>query len=187
MVAANIFTGSLFGNLPTAHLQSWGISLATLLNGDISRLVTATFLSHDSDMFVTQFLFAAAIIGTHEWRRGTWSTLTLFCVTDIAGSLVIFFLIIAPLSGMDLHAADSIALKHDVGMSGGGFGLLGGIVAGMRQRWLIAPAVLVAIIVKFRLFPDLIADSLHIVTFILGFAIYQTILYRKTGKGDHAA
>ena len=171
MVVANALAGSLFGELPKMQLSAWGISLEKLVDGEVFRLVSAVFLSHNQSMAIRQLLFAATVIGIHEWRSGSWNTLLMFWVTDILGSVFIFFAIGVVPSSIGPLSIDDIASQHDIGMSGGGFGLLGSIVAGLTWRWYIFIAGLAALLLKIVLAPDVIADALHIVTFILGFTV----------------
>jgi hypothetical protein len=60
---------------------------------------------------------------------------------------------------------------YDVGMSAGGFGLIGAILAAWPRRGILLCAVLAAIAVKVRLNFEVIADSAHLICLLLGFAI----------------
>ena len=159
MTLANFLAGSLAGDLPQRALADWGISLADLKRGEVFRLMTGTFLSHDSDMFARQFLFAAAVIGYTEWQRGSLRAAALFFFLDILGTLILL-----PLVG-------SIALlagTSDVGMSIGGFGLIGLAIAGRKRAVFLCAAILAAIALKYGISPDPIADAGHVLALVLG-------------------
>lgn len=159
MALANLTAGSLAGDLPQDALAEWGISLADLERGELFRLITGTFLSHDQDMFVRQVAFAGAVIGWTEWQRGALRTGALFFFFDLTGTLVLLALIgrIAPL-------ADA----SDVGMSIGGFGLIGLALAGRRHGLFLFATVLAAIGVKYLFWPDPLADAGHGLALALG-------------------
>lgn len=176
MVAANAFAGSLGGSLAPQHLASWGISLNALANGQIFRLVTAVFLSHDQSMLLRQLIFAALVIGGHEIQVGWQQTLLTFSVVDIISTVLILAIVSIAWPG-DIS---EIAFVHDVGMSAGGFGLLGSLVAGLGRRWsrLFAAGILVALAVKIMVFPDIIADGVHLISFPIGI-VMRVVLDRR--------
>lgn len=177
MVVANALAGSLGGLLAPQHLANWGISLNALANGEIFRLVTAVFLSHDQGMLLRQLIFAALVIGGHELQVGWRQTLLIFSAIDIISTALLFLLVWIAWLG-DLS---EIALVHDVGMSAGGFGLLGSLVAGLGTRWLwiIATGIAVVLAGKIIVSPDIIADGVHLIAFPIGFAM-RMFLDRRT-------
>lgn len=175
MVAANFVAGSIFADLPRGVLDAWGIAHHRLLNGEVWRLITSTFLSHDSGMFLRQFVFAALVIGYYEWHWGVWRTASMFFAIDIIGTIVLLVALIGPLAGLPHPMLEGIALRHDVGMSAGGFGLVGAILAMQQQRWLWFGGAFVLLAAKLALWPDIIADLAHILTLVMGFALQRAI------------
>lgn len=165
MVIVNLLAGSVGHGLPAPVLADWGIGHDSLLSGEISRLITGTFLSHDRDMFLRQLIFAATVIGYTEWVRGTGWAAALFFALDITGMLIILGCVALGAGVIDLTA------MNDVGMSIGGFGLIGVAIAGWRRKWLLLCAILSAIAVKFGLAPDPLADGGHVIALGLGFAL----------------
>lgn len=167
MLTANLFTAGLGQNLPSAALNDWGVGHASLFSGEVFRLLTGTFLSHDAGMLLRQFIFAAVIIGYTEWVRGTLQTVLLFFVLDIVGTLLLLVCVgIAQGTGLI-----DITAMNDVGMSIGGFGLIGVALSTWRRKWLLLIIILVAIILKLIIAPHLLADSGHILALLLGFAL----------------
>jgi hypothetical protein len=171
MVTANWLAGTLSGLLPPQALTDWGISHQSILNGEVFRLVTGTFLSHDLGMFLRQFCFAAGVIGAYEWLEGTGRAFAVFVSIDILGSLIVLFAVLPSLAGLPHVAGEAALLTHDVGMSAGGFGLIGALIARQGQSWLFLALILAAIALKIWVSFDVIADSAHILCLLLGFGL----------------
>ena len=178
MVAANWAAGGNSVPLPDAVLNRFGISTQDLWNGEYYRLLTATFLSRLPRMFVVQVALTIVVIGWYEWKNGSLRTAVLFFAINTVGLLLALLAVVAPLAhfgGMDLTGL------RDVGMSSGGFGLLGASYAMARWRYGLMAITLVAIGVKYTLSADLIADSAHAITLVIGFAV-QRMIGRGRGR-----
>lgn len=174
MIAARRATGPLMGPLPAEALSRWGLSLETVAAGEIHRLATSTFLSHDGRMFVRQLAFAAAVTGAHEWREGSRRTLTTFALTDLVGSALVLAVVVAPLARLPGgHHAD-LPRTLDVGMSAGGFGLLGSLTAGSTRPRLALGLAVAGVGIKLALAPDVIADGAHLLSLVTGHALRST-------------
>ncbi len=167
---ANWAAGTLDGVLPEHALVAWGVSGIGLDRGEIDRLATGTFLSHDLSMFLRQLVFAASVIGFFEHRFGTLRAITTFFVIDVFGTVAVLLLVAGPLNGLYI-GVDTNQL-HDVGMSAGGFGLIGAIAASLRGRWLWLLIGAGALTAKIIWNLDLIADTAHEMTFAIGFAAH---------------
>nr|WP_272213320.1 hypothetical protein [Marinicella sp. W31]MDC2879267.1 hypothetical protein [Marinicella sp. W31] len=165
MLIANALVGTFSGELPARALADWGIGKDAVWSGEIWRFATATFISHDRDMLVRQFFFAAAILGYTEWKWGSASTFHLFFALDFAASgLLLLGIALWP------HTA-GLSAANDVGMSLGGFGLIGLAVSGMRWRFPLLAALLLMIGLKIALAFDPLADIGHIIALWLGFLL----------------
>lgn len=157
MSAANYAAGTLGGVLPAGALRDWGVSHRDILVGETFRIATGTFLSHDAGTFAQQIVFAAGVIGWHEWTQGSPRTAATFFPIDVAGTLVALFAVL-PL----LHdPGDRMLAIHDVGMSAGGFGLRGAMLARTRHRGWTLGAVAAGLVVKAWVDLDPIADTVH--------------------------
>ena len=168
MLAANWAAGTLSGRLPLQALRNWGISHRRVVRGEAFRLATGTFLSHDRAMFARQLVFAACVIGYYEWQTGTLRTVLMFTATNIIGSLIVLFAIL-PLIAKAWPKSGLAPLRSlDVGMSAGGFGLIGAILWQWPHTGLVLTALLVAIAIKAWIRFELIADTAHVVCLILG-------------------
>jgi hypothetical protein len=165
MTLANAFAGTFAGRLPFNVLNDWGIGAQSVLTGDLSRLLTGIFLSHDLDMLIRQIISAAAVIGYAEWRWGGLSAATAFFALDI-GSTLMLLTAIWRVPGMA-----SVAELNDVGMSMGGFGLLGLIMAGMRYRFGLFAFVWLAVFAKMLLSFEPLTDTGHGIALCLGFFV----------------
>ncbi|MEH6726415.1 MAG: hypothetical protein V7703_09660 [Hyphomicrobiales bacterium] len=179
MVTANWLAGTLDGLLPPQALRAWGISHQSILNGDAFRLITGTFLSHDFGMFVRQLCFAAVVIGCYETIEGTWRAVAVFFTIDVLGTLLVLFLVLPLLIGLPVATGEAELLTHDVGMSAGGFGLIGALAANQRHRWILLIGALLLITAKVWISFEAIADTAHMLCLCLGF-ILQAMLNIKS-------
>lgn len=167
MLAANLLAVGLGQNLPHTMLRDWGIGHNSLLSGEVFRLLTGTFLSHDAGMLLRQFVFAAVVIGYTEWMRGSIQTALLFFGLDIVGTLLLLACVgLAQGTGLI-----DITAMNDVGMSIGGFGLIGLAITRWRKKWLLLIVILVAITAKLLIAPHLLADGGHALAVVLGVVV----------------
>ncbi len=165
MLGANSLSGTFSGELDPAVLGARGIGVEVLQSGEVLRFLTAIFLSHDLPMLLRQLVFAALVIGAAEWLWGTWRTAVLFFGLDLASTVILLtFVMLTPGLG-------HLAGVTDVGMSMGGFGLIGVLVASRRNAVPGLVAVLGLVAMKFYAVPDLFADGGHVIALILGFCI----------------
>lgn len=171
MFIANYLAGTLSGQLPEDALRQWGISHQDILEGNLYRLATGTFLQHDLPMFLRQICFAAAVIGFYEWQQGTARAVAMFFVIDVIGTLIVLFLLLPPLSHQSWGDFQDVKALHDVGMSAGGFGLIGAAIATFKHKASFLLAVLASIAIKIGFHFDPIADTAHITTLLIGFAL----------------
>lgn len=165
MIAANSLVGVLDGELPAEILEDWGIGQESVWAGDLVRLLTGTFLAHDLDMLCRQLVFASAIIGYSEWRTGSGRTALAFFGLDMVSTLLL-------LTTVWLHPslADVTGL-NDVGMSMGGFGLVGLAIAGLRRRTAVLVLVSLGIAAKIAFDFEPLTDTGHVFAFGLGFLV----------------
>ena len=174
MLIANIAAGTLDGELPEEVLAIWGIGQESVWSGDIARLLTGTFLSHDVDMFFRQVVFAAVALGYTEKVRGSWGAAGAFFALDIASTLILLTVV------WMIPILSDMAALNDVGMSMGGFGLVGLAIAGARRRWILCTAVLLAIIAKIAIDFEPLTDTGHIIALMLGFLSGLLGIWKKT-------
>ncbi|MEM8630032.1 MAG: hypothetical protein AAGF74_02230 [Pseudomonadota bacterium] len=170
MVLANAAAGTLGGVLPDGALSDWGISHQSVREGEVHRLFTGTFLSHDLGMFLRQLVFAAAVIGLYEWTEGTRRAVIMFLAIDLAGTLLVLFGVLPALVAMHPEMDGTALSVLDVGMSAGGFGLIGALAAQRPRRWFYLVIICLAIGIKVWISFDAIADSAHLLCLFLGFA-----------------
>lgn len=178
MVVANYLAGTLTGALPHNILTEWGIGHETIVNAEFYRLITGTFLSHDIDMFLRQMGFVALVVGYVEWVFGSLVTAGLFFAIDIVGTVILLGL----LAWLRPFLPDTNV--YDVGMSIGGFGLLGVVISRWHWKWISIVAVLAAIVVKSQFEPDFLADVGHVLALFLGFALGLIMLRSTLPEGE---
>ena len=165
MLVANGLAGTFSGHIDPDVLAARGIGLNAIRGGDLLRFVTAIFLSHDLPMLLRQLCFAAIVIGAAEWLWGGWRAAGLFFGMDVVatGTLLAAVALIPGLG--------ALAGVTDVGMSMGGFGLIGVFVAARRMRvfWLLAILALVA--GKYAIAPEPVTDGGHVIALVIGFGV----------------
>ena len=166
MLGARLATGPLLGQLPPHQLRRWGVSLDRLAAGEVHRLATSSLFSHDGAMFLRQLAFAGAVTGLHEAREGSGRTLRRFAIADIAGTALTLVLVIAPLART--KGRDDLRSTFDVGMSAGGFGLLGALMAGQRGGPALLGITAAGIGLKAVKSLEPIADAAHLISLAIG-------------------
>ena len=165
MVVANAASGTVSGRLDPEVLGARGIGLDAIRDGDPTRFVTAIFLSHDLPMLLRQLPFAALVIGRAEWLWGSTRAAGLFFGIDLAaGGILLAAIALIP-------ALAPLAATTDVGMSLGGFGLIGVLVARGRRGWAALVAILALVAGKSALAPEPLADAGHAIALVLGFGV----------------
>lgn len=175
MVLANAAAGTLAGELPEEMLRVWGIGQKSVWSGDLARLLTGTFLSHDVDMFFRQIVFAMLAVGYTELKWGSLKAAVAFFALDIGSTLVL-------LTTVWLNPALSdVTALNDVGMSMGGFGLIGLAAAGMRHRWVLFAVVLLSVAAKIAVDAEPLTDTGHVIALSLGFVAGLWMYWKKDG------
>ncbi|MFZ5963036.1 hypothetical protein ACOXXX_08815 [Thalassococcus sp. BH17M4-6] len=165
MLGANALAGTFSGQIDPLVLAARGIGVDAIGGGDPSRFLTAIFLSHDLPMLLRQLVFAATVIGAAEWRWGTWRAAALFFGIDLSATLILLATVAL------VPVLDSLAGVTDVGMSMGGFGLIGVLVATGRLRWVGLAAILALVAAKYAVAPEPLADLGHVIALLIGAAI----------------
>jgi hypothetical protein len=175
MVTFNWLAGTLSGRLLFRRLTEWGISHQRLRRGEVFRLLSGTFLSHDRAMFARQMVFAGGVIGYYEWQAGSVQAVLMFTCINVLGLMIVVFGVLPVLAVMMPGHRMRPLHSLDVGMSAGGFGLIGAVLASLPEATMLLVVAIVAIGVKIRLKFEVIADTAHLVCLLLGFAA-QAIL-----------
>ncbi|GAA4217623.1 hypothetical protein GGQ68_002219 [Sagittula marina] len=165
MLAANGLAGTFSGHIDQSVLAARGIGVEALRDGDLSRFVSAIVLSHDLPMLLRQLPFAALVIGRAEWLWGTWRAAGLFFAVDVMATLVLLAAV------AQVPALATLAETTDVGMSLGGFGVIGVLIATWRHRVPAVIAILALVAVKYALAPEPLADAGHVIALTLGFCL----------------
>lgn len=182
MCVANALSGTLFGAVTPEALTGWGVSHDSLRQGEVYRLLSGTVLSHDLGMLLRQLVFVAAIVGAYEWIEGSRRAATTFLTIDIIGTLLVLFVALPALVHAFSLAPPAALAAFDVGMSAGGFGLIGALTAKAPYRWLWLSAICAAIAVKIWISFDVIADTAHLLCLFLGFAVESARIARCSKK-----
>ncbi len=186
ILAANLSLGVLDGGLSGANLEKFGVSLASLQNGEWLRLLTGSFISRDAGMLLRQLFLAAISIGWFEWRYGPLRAGAMFFLLDILGTLLLMFGVIYLIQHLNLDGVAELPTTFDVGMSAGGFGLIGASLFHLRWRGRAMAIGLAVLVVKLLTFPEPIADIAHLIMLPFGFLVEALVSRLIAPKPDRA-
>ena len=176
MLAANLAVGSLLKQPSYPWFQEdFGIGYDSLMRGEIYRLLTSIFLSRRIFMYADQVIFTLATIGVYEYICGTWRAVWMYFAINTAGLLLTLFAVIKPLALLGIGPFASVLAANDIGMSAGGFGLVGAMASFTRWPKTLLALVLLGMAIKPFLHADPIADTGHIVTFLVGFGLQKYV------------
>lgn len=177
MLAANLYLGVLGGELSGSDLAEFGVSLTSLAQGEWLRLFTGSFISHDVDMLVRQLLLAAFAIGWFEWRYGALRAAAMFFFLDVLGTLLLMFGVVMLIEILEVNGFSGLPDTYDVGMSAGGFGLIGASLYHLNWRGWAMAVGLTALAAKALLFLEPIADLAHLMMLPMGF-LFEALVSR---------
>ena len=155
----------------------------------MARLVASLLLSHDLGIFLRQFLFAAAVIGHFEWHCSTQRTVSTFLAVDTLGTLIVLFNFVPLVASLPAQDHPTAHQTLDIGISAGGFGLIGAIPTGWPCKGLLMGAALKAIGITVLHSFQITADSAHAKCsgrpcWGLLLARIATIYYRRTNANS---
>ncbi len=160
-------------------LARWGFSPHDLTHGRWFTLITSVFLTRNPLMFWGILLFTLGAVGVLEWQVGPRRALTVYWQTELIGTLGTAVLLQAIVPASWAPLASSLARTHEVGMSAGGFGCLGAVVARLpRRRAAALWGVMTYLVVRLVFFTQLSGDTVHLMTFPLG-----CYLESRSGRG----
>ena len=179
MLITNTRLGVVFEDLHLADLARYGVSLTRLEQGEWYRLISGSFLSHDTGMLIRQVLLASAAIGWYEWHQGTKRAILMFFTLDIIGTLILMFGLINGLDWAAPNGMPDLADTFDVGMSAGGFGLIGASLYPLGWRHIALAGLMILLAVKLIVLPDPIADIAHLLVLPLGFLAERFLVRRR--------
>lgn len=184
IITVAIITGATTAQLTPDVLNRWGFSLSDLWQGGWYSLVTEVLFTHSPFMFWGILALVTFSIGIYEWQAGTRQACLLYWMTDVGGTLIVSLFLVLPLYLARTDLGMSLAFSGDVGMSGGGFGSLGGWIhrlpAPARKRAFAVMAVY--LVLHLFIITDLFSDILHLVTFPVGFWLDGWLSKRFAGK-----
>ena len=184
IIIVAFITGATNAQLTPDVLNRWGFSLSDLWQGGWYSLVTEVLFTHSPFMFWGILALVICSIGIYEWQAGTRQACLLYWITDVGGTLIVSLALVLPLYLARTDLGMSLAFSGDVGMSGGGFGSLGGWIhrlpGPVRKRAFAVMALY--LILHLFIITDLFSDILHLVTFPVGFWLDGWLSKRFTGK-----
>lgn len=171
IATVGVLSGSATNEIAPDVLNRWGFALRDLWQGTWYSLITEVWFTHSAFMYWGILGFVVLSIGAYEWRAGTRRSLLLYWLTDIGGTLIVTLCFVLPLYLAKTDLGLTLAFSDDVGMSGGGFGSIGGSVhlLSLPLRRSAFAGVLLYLVMHLVVVADLSSDILHIVTFLMGF------------------
>jgi hypothetical protein len=171
IVGVGIATGTATSRIDPVLYERWGFALHDFWDGTWYALFTAMLLTNRPLMFWGILPFVGFSVGVYEWWAGPRRAVWLFWLTDLGGTLSVTLLIVLPLYWAGTSIGHALAFGDDVGMSGGGFGCLGGWMHRLPRRWKtsILSMTVAYLVVRLVVFTELYADLVHILTFVGGY------------------
>lgn len=175
IILMGIATGTPMHNLDLALRQRWGFAFSDFSEGTWYSLFTAILMVDRPLMFWGILPFVGCSVGVYEWLAGPRRAVWHFWMTELGGNLGMALLVVLPLYSLGISTEHELAHRHDVGMSGGGFGCLGGWMSRLPRYWRIPSLSLatVYLLVRLLVFTELFPDLLHLLTFFGGYG-YDT-------------
>jgi hypothetical protein len=171
IICTGIATGTPTHRINAAVYTRWGFALHDFVDGTWYSLFTSVFFTNRPLMFWGILPFVGFSVGVYEWLSGPWRTAWFFWLTDLGGTLSITLLVVLPLYLTGTSMGRELAFGDDVGMSGGGFGCLGGWISRLPRLWqaVLFGIGVVYLVVRLVWFTELFADLVHLLTFIGGY------------------
>jgi hypothetical protein len=164
---------AVLGKLSPTSQRRWGFGLHNLWERRFYTAFTAPFFVRDLHMLLGILLLIGYSIGILEWKAGTRKTLLIYWCTNVLSLWLAALLVVAPSYRAGTAQGTATAFLSDVGPSAGGLGCIGGWVRYLPDRyrhrffWII----LAYLLGKLLLFPELFADSAHLVAFPMGYLL----------------
>ncbi len=169
------------GSLPSDWSANYGFAPRHFASGDLLRLITSVFLTHDG----LHFGFAVSmILWVVAWSERTIGSLNSFCIFALSHltSMLAFAIGVGALQWTYLSQTVSALYDfHDVGPSAGYYGCLGALLVTSKLTY--RPAIIAGIlallslriILSVRFMPDshavLSADIVHLIATLTGMVI----------------
>jgi hypothetical protein len=116
------------------------------------------------------------VIGYYEWCHGTEQAFVMFTGINVLGLVVVMFGVLPMLAILMPKRTTRPLHSLDVGMSAGGFGLIGAILVAFPYAPALLLAAVLAIGVKILRKFEVIADTAHLVCLLLGFAAQMMLM-----------
>ncbi len=176
------------GSLNPDNLSNLGLAPRHLVSGELLRVITSVFLTHDLEHLTVAIVMASLAVGWCEFTLGTKVVIWTFSLSHLA-SVLIFAVGIGFLHWMQLgQTISTLYSLHDVGPSAGYYGCLSRtILAGKirdRKIWTIGLFAILSVrfLLSFFQMPGsqirLSADIVHLIAASFG-VILQVLLHQK--------
>lgn len=187
-IAAGLAQG-LPGSLPADWSSNYGFAPRHIVSGDLLRLITSVFLTHDGLHFGFAIAMILLIVVWSERTLGSLNTFCLFSLSHLT-SMFAFAIGVGALQWTYLSQTVSTLYDfHDVGPSAGYYGCLGALLvtSKLTYRQSITVGVLAVLMLRIaisaRSMPEshdvLSADIVHLFAMLAGMAIQSMGLTPK--------
>ncbi len=170
------------GSLYPDNVSNLGLAPRHLVSGELVRVITSVFLTHDWSHLTAAVVMASLAVGGCEFTLGTKVAVCTFSLSHLT-SVLIFAVGIGFLHWMQLgQTISTLYSLHDVGPSAGYYGCLSRTIVASkipsRRMWTISlfAVLTVRTLVSFFQMPDsqirLSADVVHLIAASVGVVLH---------------
>ena len=177
------------GRLPSAWSADYGFAPKHFVSGDLLRLITSIFLTHDGLHFGFAVTMILLVVAWSESAFGSLTTLCIFASSHLT-SMLAFAIGVGALQWTYLSQTLSALYDfHDVGPSAGYYGCLGALLVASKwsyRQWITIGLLVVLILriaISVKSMPEshavMSADIVHLFATLVGMAIQSMGLTSK--------
>jgi lysylphosphatidylglycerol synthetase-like protein (DUF2156 family) len=179
-LAVGVATGALWSDVSdnTSLYDAVAYGLPPLRDGRWWTFFTGAFFVPELVLYVPVLALLIAAASTYERRVGRWQTLLIVIGGQAAGAIVTA-LLLWPFRDSGWSWAVALGRTVDVGISAGGFAVLGALTAVMQPVWRKRVRVgVTAYLVAMVLQSGLLWDVEHLMAWLIGLAVGPLLIGR---------
>jgi lysylphosphatidylglycerol synthetase-like protein (DUF2156 family) len=180
-LVVGLATGALFHNVSKSSdlYQSVAYGLPPLQDGRWWTFFSGAFFSPELILYVPILGLLVLAASTFERRVGHWQTLVAVIGGQVAGAMLTA-LFLWPFADSGWTWAATLARQVDVGISAGGFAVLGALTACMQPVWRVrVRAAISAYLIAMLLNAGLLWDVEHLLAWCLGLVLGPLLAGRR--------
>lgn len=169
------------GSIPADWSESYGFAPRHFASGDLLRLITSVFLTHDGLHFAFAVTMISFVVAWAERNLGTSIAICIFALSHLT-SMLVFAIGVGALQSTSVRQSVSALYDfHDVGPSAGYYGCLGAVLVAAHLTYKRVVAVGLIAFLMLRIFISakfasqshalLSADLVHLLAALVGMSL----------------